>query len=544
MSDAYDIPQELLTADKVADLCGVRPPTRALFALDRYTSPGPVADAYMRSVGPIDAIMGPGGSGKTVASIMKGMRFAIATMPVCRDGRIRVRGACVRDNLRALYRSTMPSWFNVFPVAKYPEFFGGQDRPAKHVIPLSTVRTIGGVAREVPVDFTMEFFGITDTNFELSFKSYEVSFAWATEADGVPSTAIPFFYSRTARYPRQELLGAGVERPRMMMVDFNPPSPEHPLLIACQRGSFREDFDPATTPRTVNFFRQPSGLAANAENRAGKSRAEYQAEMDALTRDEARRMVEGMPGRVKDGLPVYDDEWDHDAFVAREPLEILPHLPIYAGFDQDLTPAAVFLQETPDGQVRILRECSPGHGVGVDRFLEQLLPILHGPLRGLTPGEFYADPAGFHGADSAYGQLSWAEAMGQGLGVRILPAPTNEIAMRRAALSLVMKTSRRGGRDFPHLQIDPSCQQLIKGLSAGYKYAKHHDGSFSQLPMKNAFSHVCEAAQYAVLGVRGLAGTIATIARADRPGARPAPQPYVAASNWSPFSALRGNRWR
>lgn len=542
MSDAFDIPTKILGADDVADLCGFRPARDATFTLTNYISPGPVADAYMRSVGPIDAIMGPGGSGKTVASIMKGVRFAIATMPVCLDGKIRVRGACVRDNLRSLYRTTMQSWFNVFPVAKYPEFFGGQDRPAKHVLPLKTVRVINGVAREVDVDLTMEFFGIADTNFELIFKSYEVSFAWATEADGVPHTAVPFFYSRTARYPRQELLGPVIKRPRMMMVDFNPPSPEHPLLQACQRGSFVEDYDPATMTRTVNFFRQPSGLAPNAENRAGKSLAEYQAEHDALPRDERRRMVEGLPGRVKDGLPVYDDEWDHDAFVAREPLEILPGLPIHAGFDQDLTPAAVFFQETPDGQIRFLRECAPGPGVGVDRFLELLLPILHGPLRGLAPGVFAADPAGFHGADKAYGQLAWADAMSQGLGVRILPAPTNEWQMRRAALSLVMRTTRRAGRDFPHLLIDPACKQLILGLSAGFKHAKHHDGTFSQLPQKNASSHVCEAAQYGVLAVRGLAGTVATIARADRPQSQTQAQAFTAKADWSPFSIFGGRR--
>lgn len=532
--DALDIPTQRLTGDQLADLCGFRLPRESKFLLSRYTPPGPVGAAYIDSLGPIDAIMGPGGSGKTVASIWKLIRFAVAVMPVCLDGRIRVKGTVVRDTIRSMYRTTLQSWFDYFPVAKYPDFFGGQDRPATHRLQLMTVRMIGGVATEVPVDLAVEFFALQDVNYELIFKSYETSVGWATEADGVPHEAIPFFYSRTARYPRTELLPPGLERPRLMMVDFNPPDPDHPLLQACLRGSFKEDFDPAVTPKTVNFFRQPSGLSPQAENRAGKTLQAYQEEMNTMTRDKARRMVEGLPGRVKDGLPVYDEEFDY-GFVSPEPLAILPDLPIHAGFDQDLTPAAVFFQETPDGQIRFLRECAPGPGTGVDRFLEQLLPILHGPLRGLRPGTFAADPAGFHGGDKAYGQLAWAEAMSQGLGAPVTPAPTNEWDLRRSSLSVIMRRSRRGGRDWPHMLIDPSMKMFIKGLAHGFKYQKQTNG-FSRLPVKNEYSHVCEAGQYGVLAVRGVAGLVATIAQAGRPGRLGAPaQAYVAPADFSAF---------
>lgn len=378
------------------------------------------------------------------------------------------------------------------------------------------MRKVNGEWREIPVDLQVDFFAIQDINFELLFKSYETSWGWATEADGIDPRAVPFFYSRTARYPRQDLLPPGVERVRLMQVDFNPPDPDHPLLTACQLGSFKEEFDATRDVRTVNFFQQPSGLSDQAENRAGKSYAEYKAEFDALPRDDARRMVEGRPGRVKDGLPVYDEEFDYDTFVSSVPLPILPNVPLHCGFDQDLTPAAVFFQESPEGQIRFLREVVPGPGTGVDRFIEQLLPLLHGPFRGLPPGLFAADPAGFYGGDKAYGQLAWADAVSQALGVQVQPAPTNEWDMRRAALGVIMRTSRRGGRDWPHMVIDPSMKMFIKGLSTGFKYQKQTNG-FSRLPMKNEYSHGCEAAQYGVLTLRGVAGMVATIAQAGRP---------------------------
>ncbi len=503
-----------LSKKNIEELCEGRLPASSSFSIGRYSPPGPVGAAYIVSDGPIDAIMGPGGSGKTIASIFKGIRFSVNKMPVCTDGRIRCKGTVIRDNYRSLYRTTLQSWFHWFPVEKHPKFFGGQDRPARHRLELSVGRMVNGVAREVPVDLDVEFFAVQDVNYELLFKSYETSWAWATEADGIDVNAIPFFYGRTARYPSLDLLPEKTIRPRVAFVDFNPPDPEHPLLAACQRGSFKDDFNPEKDPRVINFFRQPSGLAANAENRAGKTLAEYQAEMDALTKDQARRMVQGMPGRVKNGLPVYDEEFDYETHVSTAPLAILQNTPIHIGFDQDLSPAAVFFQMAPTGQIRVLREVVPAHGTGIERFLEQIFPVLMGDLRGLPPGIFAADPAGFMGADKIAGDLSWAQAMSKGLGHMVIPAPSNEPKLRRESLSVLM--TRNVSAHTPALTIDPSCKMVIRGLSTGYRYQKQTNG-YSNQPIKNEFSHPIEALQYGVLSVRGVAGIIASASSAGRP---------------------------
>lgn len=501
-------------------------PTGETFNLARYRPPGPIGAAYIRSLGPIDIIMGPGGSGKTVASVFKAVRFAVNAMPVCRDGIIRAKATVVRDNYRALYRSTLQTWFDWFPTALYPDFSGGQDRPGRHMLHIRTMRG----AQEYRVDLQVDFFAIADLNYELLFKSYETSYAWATEADGVPAPAIPFFFSRTGRYPSLRDLPDGTVRPRAMGVDMNPPAPNHPLLKAAQRGSFRDDFDPAKHQRTVNFFVQPSGLSDQAENRAGKSRSDYQLEYDSLPRDEARRMVEGKPGRVKDGLPVYDEEFDFDLHVSKVPLEIIKTLPVHLGLDQGgLQPAGLFFQEAPDGQIRMLAELAPTYGTGLERFIEQLAPILHGPFRDMALGILACDPAGFYGADKAAGNLSWAESLGKFLGRHVVPAPTNEPAMRREALSIPMRHNIRTA--VPGLIIDPGCSKFIEGLSTGYKYAKHHDGSFSPTPVKNEWSNVVEAGQYGVLTLRGVAGLMDKIARAGRPANVEALRPRAVVQN-------------
>jgi hypothetical protein len=515
---------EPLSRTQLQKLCEFELPQKPLFSLGQFSPPGPIAADYMKSQGPIDAIMGPGGSGKTVASAMKGVLFSLSRMPIGLDGVIRAKGTVVRDNYRSLYRTTLQSWFNIFPPsAEYGVFSGGQDRPAKHDLKISVVRFHDGQNRVVPVRLTVEFFAIGDLNYELLFKSYETSWAWATEADGLDPNAIPFFFSRTGRFPSLHQLPPGTTRPRVALVDFNPPSPRHPLLVACKRGSFNEDFRPGVDERTINFFQQPSGLAPNAENRAGKTLAEYELEARTLPKDQVRRMVMGLPGKVKDGLPVYDDEFDETRHVSATFLEPLPHVPLHAGFDQGGlggsagSPAVVFGQIDPtNGQLRLLAENLPGYGVGAERFVDGIVPILTTQLRGLPPGIWTGDPSGFLGGDKVFGSLSWFEIMRQALGHRIDPAPTNEWAPRRDALGMLFGKTLKGG--IPAVIIDPRLVNLIDGLSNEFKYGKRHDGTYDPLPVKNLHANVVEAGQYLVLGVFGLAGTISRIAQGSRPG--------------------------
>jgi hypothetical protein len=524
--------RRLLHAD-LEEMAGGYLPRDQLFDISRYDPPGPVGAAYIRSKGPIDAIMGPGGSGKTVASVFKIMRFAIHSTPVCLDGKIRVKATIVRDNYRSLFRTTMATWLHWFPLSKYPNFTGGGDRPATHTLPLSTVRD----GREVPVDFRAEFFAVADINYELLFKSYETTIAWATEADGVDVGVPPFFYGRTARYPSRDMLAPGAVRSRLCLVDFNPPDPEHPLLLACERGDFKEDFVPGgSDPRTVNFFVQPSGLSLNAENRLGKSLQEYQDEAAVLTRDQARRMVEGKPGRIKSGKPVYDDTFSRDRHVAIEPLKIIPGLPLHAGIDQGLSPAIVFFQEDGDGQIRVLAEVVPAeHGTGASRFLDMIRPVMAQKFAGLPPGTFTADPAGFTGVDRQTGEMTWSQAIGLGLNVTVLPAPSQEFALRRDSLEMLF--NRNITKSKTAIVIDPSCVGLIRALDGGYKYEKYKEedknGEYARVPLKNKHSHVTEALQYGVMGVRGKAGLTRDVAFAGRPGnVVPFNQPHMAASSF------------
>lgn len=523
-----------LGREELRDLCGFDPPGASRFMGMRYEPPGPVGEAYIRSTATMPVIMGPGGSGKSVASIFRLFRAAALRMPVCRDGIVRARATVLRDNYRVLYRTTLRSWFEYFPPNwEGATFFGGADRPAQHNLKLSTVRTIHGVKREVPVDFQVDFFAVTEETLELMLKSYETSFGYVNEVDLCPLATLPLLLQRTGRFPPQAMLPPGSEIPRFVCADMNPPRITHPLLKILRRGSFREDFEPApSNERPIAFFEQPSGLSPAGENRRGKQRSAYEIEAATSPQDYVERFVHGRPGRVMDGQPVYGSEFDRARHVASEPLAILPGVPLAIGFDQGLNPAAIFGQTAPDGQVRVLAEVVPPSGTGAERFLEWLISVLAGRLRGLPRGRYWADPAGFGGVDKVRGELSWGDVVGLGLGQPLNPAPSNEFSLRREAVATLLSRSITATR--PALVIDPSCEVTIDGFEWGYRYPK--DPQTDQLrPIKDRFSNPHDALQYLILGERGRAGLVQDLARAGRPLA-PEPHRRRGPGGWSPFS--------
>jgi hypothetical protein len=523
-----------LTRREIAELCQCDQkeiPSSPLYQLTMYEAPGPVASRYINSKGPIDLITGPQGSGKTVASIFKFLQYSMETMPVCIDNRLRVRGTVLRDNYRALYRTTLRSWFEFFP-PNYggAEFFGGQDRPARHVLKLSTVRAVAGSLREIQVDLEIDFFAVGDVAIEELLKGYETSWVWCNEADLLLPRVITFAYGRTGRYPKLDRLPPGTPRPRVVGGDFNPPSPRHPLWQAVNRGSFQkedsEEIDGVPgveTKKTINFFHQPSGLSPDAENRKGKTYEAYLEEAQTLPEEDVRRFVHGLPGFASDGKPVYARQFNrrkHVAACAPGTLAVLPNLPLKIGLDQDLSPGAVIFQTSPHGQFRLYAELVPGHGVGVARFCELLVLTLMQPrFRGRPISNAWADPAGFYGADKEAGELAWAMAVSKALNLAVYPAPSNEPEIRWEAVRFLLRTDIDANT--PAFIADPCCEIIIEGFEAEYKFPKYKQGApqeFGERAVKNLHANGHDALQYGALGDRGHMGTINEAARAGRAG--------------------------
>ena len=524
---------------------------QARFDLIRhYIPPGPVALAYINSQGPIDLIRGPWGSGKTIATVYKIVRHTSALFPVCRDGWVHVRTAAIRDTYREMAKTALQSWEECFPrygpYTKAPaqqNWQGGQDRPVKHILEWQVRRKWPDGWKMTPVRLEMEFAAIGGTNLDSFFKGYEISMGWMNECDLAHQDVPGRLFGRTGRYPptaeimewEGERLGWDVDPdtgqqtvklPRIVMGDFNPPDESNWNYV-------REIEEPEKWP-THNYFAQPSGLSPQAENRAGKSRAKYEAEELAFggpNHPEARRNVHGEYAAKYEGTIVYP-EFSLQKHRADQRLEPIPGLPIFLGFDGGGRPAGVVGQPDSHGQFRCLREvCSdPDQVTSAERFAGYMQNLLLRDFAGCPVGGAWGDPSDFMGNDEQHGQLAFMQIVSAVLRIRILPTETNEISMRTGALRFYLGDidARR-----PRSIWDPSCKMTIRGLVSQYHLTKKASaGETDRLEIvKNEYSHPLNAWEYLFYGYRGRRGALAQAERDALPGGNVKPLRSITAKS-------------
>lgn len=515
---------------------GKGPEYEALFDITRFEPAGPVCQAFIESNGPFDFIRGPWGSGKTVSAVFKIARKAGTLFPVCKDGRIHVRCAAVRDTYRELAKTAIPTWHNFFP--KYGPYTapgkdgysGGIDRPVNHILEWNVLRkwpTIGW--KETPVRLEMQFGAIGSENLETFFKGYEISMGWLNECDTMHEDVPGLLFGRTGRYPPRdtimewegERLGWDVDPdtgqevirvPRMVFGDFNPPDEVNWTYK-------REIEEPQNWPG-YNFFPQPSGLSPQAENRKRKTRADYEAEERAFGGPKAADAIRNVHGKYapkKVGTIVYDS-FDLGVHRSDQLLDPIPGEKIYFGFDGGGRPAFV-VGQFPKGQLRALREIASQSDLvtGAARFAGYVVDLLVKDFAGFTVGGAWGDPSDFEGHDRVDGELSFMDTVSRAIGVQIMPTETNDIHSRTEALRWYFGMI---DANTPRSIWDPRCKTSIRGFVSQYHLTKHaSEGKTDRLEIdKNEYSHTINAWEYLAYGFRGRAKVIGEAAQAGRPG--------------------------
>ncbi|NTF67699.1 hypothetical protein [Rhizobium rhizogenes] len=501
----------------------------------QYQPPGPVGARFIASRGPIDIIMGPAGSGKTVASCIKGPLTSAAYMPVCKDGRVRVKLVCVRDTYRDFARTALASWHEMFPIGhpwQRPDkgYEGGQDRPVKHHLIWEAWRG----PEKVIVEFSLETGAIGDNNVMQFVKGYEVSMAWGNEVDLLDPSVPGALFMRTGRYPPVSMIadselqrvskdgreamrkmGLTVDPsetvlPRMFWGDMNPPDIDHPILKECGYED-KETKNPA-----YNFFEQPGGLDAGAENRVGRPRSAYEMDLIAMPEHMSRRMVHGKPGYSQDGKPVYP-EFNLSVHVADQPIVPTAGLGLTIGIDAGGSPAATIGQPQPNGQERLLAELVTEPGTGPTRFGQMLIDLLIQQFPGLPILAAWGDPAAFMGGDTVTGEFNWIQVVQGIIRTPINPAPSNEPHIRQEAVRWHLAGMIDGHT--PRYLVDPRCKRMIGGFAGHYKLTKlaSVSGTDKLAVVKNEYSHPHDGEQYRLLGYRGLASVIGDAARSALP---------------------------
>ena len=399
--------------------------------------------------------MGPVGSGKSSCCSVEVARRAISQAPGP-DRLRRSRFGVIRNTYRELMDTTVKTFCDWFPEGQWGHFNRGD---------MTYYLEAGDVRSEIV------FRALDRPQDVKKLLSAEYTGAWVNEAREIPLPVVQMLETRVGRYPSMKD-GIGATWYGIFM-DTNPPDSDHWWYTM-----FEE-----LKPTGWRLFRQPSGRADNAENRAHLKPDYYERLLSGKDEDWVRVYVDGEYGYVREGKPVYPEY--RDAIHCR-PCSYLPNTTVVVGLDFGLTPAAVFCQMTTRGQWRALSELV-ATDMGVVRFSE----VLGREMQQRYPGaafQVWGDPSG----DQREADERTCFDILRAHKILAMPAPgNNEWSMRREAVAQPLSRLIDG---VPGLAIDPACVYVRKGLAGKYEYRRLQvagDARFEEKPNKNEYSHPC-----------------------------------------------------
>lgn len=195
-----------------------------------------------------------------------------------------------------------------------------------------------------------------------------------------------------------------------------------------------------------------------------------------------------------DGTPVFGD-FDYGTYVSPKPLEVHEDLPIIRGHDLGPTSknkACVIGQIDPRGVFLVFAEVLV-EDIGIGTYLDRVTATTNQLFPGSHEIRDFTDPVAF---DVSQTDHKSAADIAREHGVRFYPGE-EKTEIRLDAVSQVMH--RLEGDGTPGLYIDKRCEKLIQGFMGGYRYkvtdADHK--RYSRAPVKDEYSHVMDALQYA-----------------------------------------------
>jgi hypothetical protein len=463
---------------------------------------GPVARAFINDRMFISSIMGPYGSAKTTSCFQKIFNAALWQNPGP-DGVRRIRVCCVRATYSQLQTNVMKDWFGWFPKTKE----NWNEQKMTHVVTIG-VPGVGVVSIEII------FRALDHHKPEEVFKGMALTMLWLNEVDTLSMTVLKFGLPRVGRYPAAKDGGCAWSG---VIADFNAPDVDNWTFDFLVNKNLDVPDEVLAQMRAVygplfgiSFHRQPGGLSPDAENLENLPAGYYDRLLIAFNDNEKRRFVDNEFGAVNKGQPVYPEFIDH-FHVAKAKLKAVPDVPLTIGLDGGMTPAAVFLQELGDGQILVLAELvvmAAGEGeqlaqLGATSFARECRSFIDRAFPNARIGDVWGDPAGFDGGDEE--DLAWMQKFSREFGKKVRPAPVkgNRITPRLEAVRHCL-THNVGPK--PGLLASPECKALRQGFNNGYVILRRKltngSGLTSDKPLKNDFSHVHDALQYGVLGVR------------------------------------------
>lgn len=451
----------------------------------KYKPPGANAAKFHGSDAFVRGLMGPVGSGKSSSCCVEIVARALRQKPSA-DGVRRSRWLIIRNTYPELKSTTIKTWETWFP---------SNVAPIKWDTPITSSMRISDIGDGTSMELEVMFMALDRPTETGKLRSLELTGAWINEASEIPKEIFDMVTQRVGRFPSKLQGGpswCGI------ILDTNPCDDDHWYYKLAEEEK----------PDEWEFFRQPGGLykegtqflpnpdAENIFNLPGGYKY-YLQQVPSKQDDWINVFLLGNYGSTKDGKPVYP-EYNDKVHCLPTNIEAERGLPIVLGWDFGLTPACVVMQVTSRGKVIILDEVI-SEDMGIRQFANDAVkPLLNNKYAGYTIHSA-GDPAGNIRAqtDERTCLQELLEA-----GIYTEPAPTNDFLPRRESVAFFLTKMSDGE---PAFLLNPRCVNIRKGLAGRYKYERLKTSGparFKDRPLKDGYSHIQDALQYACLKVR------------------------------------------
>ncbi len=314
----------------------------------------PTVRAFFLDRRMVKCIMGPLGSGKSSGCVVSLFHYACMQKPDERGIR-RTRFTIVRNTYKELMdttKKTIDEWIGPMrPVWKEGKFmyeFSFRLADGTRVHSEWLLRAL-----DRPEDIRR-------------ILSSDLSGAWVNEAREVGKEIIDMLEGRIGRYPGKRQCTYA-----FILMDTNPPDVGHWLYQLFEKQIVE---DPSLGEKYV-LFRQPSGLAEDAENIANLPENYYRNLVIGKDPDWVKVYVHGEYGYTKEGKqgkPVFPN-FAPSVHIAKERMSPIKGLELAVGMDFGLFPAAVIGQLSPKGELRVYDEIVSMEATDISEFVEGLL---------------------------------------------------------------------------------------------------------------------------------------------------------------------------
>jgi len=467
---------------------------------------GDVGEAFYQSDAKLSVIRGPFGSAKTKTCAAK-LLDMIMDMEVDKFGVRRSRALVFRNYEADLLKTTIPDFLSMMPD---PEI-----GTLRSTSPITYVMDFVG-EDDIPVHCEIRFMPLENVDEAIKkLKGTEFTFIWGNEISEqkwmTVQTALGRMggrYPPVAEMPDIDADGRGNRYRSMAIFDTNSFDDEHWLYQLFE----------APTPEQEKMwalFNQPGGVFSDgaggwvtnpkAENINNLGKTYYSDQLALASKDGKSQMwirinLANLYGSYIDGVPCWPNYNQdlHDTTTE----DYIEGDQVYMGMDFGRTPAVCFGQKRNGGYI-IFDEYT-----STDMSAEVFAPLCARWLVskwGIDPADVigWCDPSG-NQKGQATEQQAIQEMRAKGFtGLKLAPVPGNNTLQRRK--SVVQPFSRLTMTGNPALKIHQRCK-TIRGGARGKFYMKKvgkeegADERYADDPLKNFYSHVCEALEYLMCG--------------------------------------------